>query len=394
MSRHLVLTFPHSLGVPGGGAIHCRRLAQGLREAGAEVTILEVEAASMSLAKRPAAPEAAAVRRRLAAAGIELRAVPQHRLAWWFDGLEVARDLHRLVERRRVDAVLGWWGELSHSTHDLAARGVFTGLIAAAPYSLWWKRPFGVLRTVQHRMDELIVARTARRVDRVFANSSYTAGEVADLLGVDPGRIEVVYPPVPARFARPDRVLSGKIERLIFFGRLRPKKGILDLIEALGRLDDEAWQLRVAGSGDADSVLRAAREHGIGDRVTLLGELEPERLSEELDWAQVAALPSHEESFGLAVAEAQLAGLPVVAYDAGAISEICESGATGWLVPKGNVTALAAAVREALRRPEETARRARVARDRSLSLLESSPAERILRAVKTWQASRDEDARH
>lgn len=395
MSHHVVLTFPHSLGVPGGGAIHCRRLALELRRAGAEVTLMPVEATSMSLLPRPAPPPGEAVdaiSEELERAGVEIRAVRQNRLTWWLDGLGVRRRLRAVLASRPPDAVLGWWGELAWSTGLLAERGIFCGLIAATPYSLWWKRPFGSLRRLQHRMDDLVVARTARRVDRVFANSAHTAAEVASLLGVEAGRIEVVYPPVGATFARPSRRLSGKIERLIFFGRLRPKKGILDLIEALGRLDPDSrqhpWQLRVAGSGDTAGVLRAAREQGIEDRVTLLGELEEERLAEELDWAQLAVLPSHEESFGLAVAEAQLAGLPVIAYDAGAIGEICAAGEAGWLVPTGDIEALAGAIGEALADPEETRRRAVVARDSAQRLLDEAPAERILRTVGRWKAGR------
>lgn len=390
MSRHIVLTYPHSLGVTGGGAVHCRRLAVELRQAGAEVTLLPIETASMSLFPRPAPPATAAanaVGESLRRAGVDIRPIRQNRLAWWFDGIAVRRHLQTLLDLKPAQAVLGWWGELAYSTGLLDSRGVFSGILAAAPYSLWWQRRDGALPWLQRRMDEVIVARTARRASGVFANSAHTASEVETLLGVERRRIEVVYPPVSSRFAKPNRVLSGKIERLIFFGRLRPEKGILDLIEALGRLEFEQWQLRVAGSGDADSVLRAARQHGIEDRVTLLGELEPARLAAELEHAQLAVLPSHEESFGLAAAEAQLAGLPVVAYDSGAIAEICTAGQAGWLVTTGDIDALAAAIGQALEEPGETRRRAIEARDRAQRLLTDSAAKKILRVVDTWHTS-------
>ena len=54
--------------------------------------------------------------------------------------------------------------------------------------------------------------------------------------------------------------------------------------------------------------------------------------------------PSHNEPFGLAVLEAQLAGLPVVAFDEGAIPEIVEDGRTGFLIRDRDVGALAVAI--------------------------------------------------
>ena len=122
------------------------------------------------------------------------------------------------------------------------------------------------------------------------------------------------------------------------------------------------------------------------DRVTLLGEVEPARLSRELEWAQLAILPSHEESFGLSVAEAHVAGLPVIVYDVGAIREILSPGETGWAVPCGRIDLLAAAILEALDQPEETQRRGSRASERGQRLVAHSPAERILDVIRTWDS--------
>ena len=198
MTPHVVLTCPHALGVPGGGIVHCRRLAVDLRRAGAEVTLMPIESTAMSM--WPRATPAAESRRgpfldRLVQAGVEIAPLRQHAVGWWFDGLRVRRALERLIAERPVDAALGWWNELAWSTSLLAARGVFTGTLAAAPYSLWWERRPGHPRWLHRQMDDRIVARTARRSDRVFANSAHTADDVASILGVDPRRIEIVHPP-------------------------------------------------------------------------------------------------------------------------------------------------------------------------------------------------------
>ncbi|NIP32684.1 glycosyltransferase, partial [Candidatus Saccharibacteria bacterium] len=67
--------------------------------------------------------------------------------------------------------------------------------------------------------------------------------------------------------------------------------------------------------------------------VKLLGKLDHQELVKALEWAQVVLLPSQFESFGLAVAEAQTAALPVIAYHSAAVTEMIEDGKTGWLVP-------------------------------------------------------------
>jgi glycosyltransferase involved in cell wall biosynthesis len=75
-------------------------------------------------------------------------------------------------------------------------------------------------------------------------------------------------------------------------------------------------------------------------------------LVRELECAHLAVLPSHAESFGLAVAEAQAAGLPVIACAVGAVPEVVENNVTGWLIPPGRDDLLAGAIVEAMGRPD------------------------------------------
>ena len=173
---------------------------------------------------------------------------------------------------------------------------------------------------------------------------------------------------------------------MLYCGRLTREKGILDLIDALGRLRSERWSLRVAGAGDADAVARLAESRGVTDRTVLLGPIDEVAVARELADAHLAVLPSHQESFGLAVAEAQLAGLPVVAYDVGAVGEIAADGDTAWLVPKGRVELLAEAIGQALRRPEESHRRGQAARERSHRMfLGRSAGREILAILDDWR---------
>jgi glycosyltransferase involved in cell wall biosynthesis len=156
---------------------------------------------------------------------------------------------------------------------------------------------------------------------------------------------------------------------VLYFGRLTHEKGIFDALSALGRLSASAagdWRLRVAGWGDAQAVRARARELGLEQRIDFLGPLSRGELAGELASAQLALLPSWSESFGLANAEAQAAGVAVVAYAAGAVPEVVLDGETGWLAPPRDVPALAAALASALADPAERARRGAAGRARVL----------------------------
>jgi glycosyltransferase involved in cell wall biosynthesis len=72
----------------------------------------------------------------------------------------------------------------------------------------------------------------------------------------------------------------------------------------------------------------------------------------------LAVVPTHSDGLAYSVVEPLLAGVPVVATNAGGIPDLIRDGDTGWLVPPGNPTALASAMCEALDDPLEARRRA------------------------------------
>jgi glycosyltransferase involved in cell wall biosynthesis len=89
-------------------------------------------------------------------------------------------------------------------------------------------------------------------------------------------------------------------------------------------------------------------------------------------------MPSHFESFGLSIAEAQAAGLPVVAYAAGSVPEVVSDGRSGWLAPFRDVHALGECIAAAIANPAETARRGAAARARAAAEFDWRRTARIL----------------
>ena len=103
--------------------------------------------------------------------------------------------------------------------------------------------------------------------------------------------------------------------RFLFLSRLHEKKGLDTLFDALSRLVDVDWHLDVAGDGDPRYVAGLKEQvdrRGYAPRVAFRGFVTGSDKQTLLEQADIFVLPSRDENFGLAVAEAMAAGLPVV----------------------------------------------------------------------------------
>src|SRR5439155_23248491 len=120
-----------------------------------------------------------------------------------------------------------------------------------------------------------------------------------------------------ARFRRPRTTALGS-PRLLFVGRLARQKGCDLLLEALARpaLAGRAWTLTIVGAGPEEADLRR-RAAALGPRVRFAGPEPPARIPGRLAEADALVLPSRAESFGVVVAEALAAGVPVLATRCG-----------------------------------------------------------------------------
>lgn len=146
----------------------------------------------------------------------------------------------------------------------------------------------------------------------------------------------------PAReAARLAHGLAPATVAFLYVGRLAPDKGdLLPLLLAFSRLPRAADTVLLVAGDDtqlrlAPALANAARELGCGERVRLLPDVSRETKVELLAAADVFVSPTEniQESFGLTIAEAMAAGLPVVASDWGSHGELVEDGVTGLLVP-------------------------------------------------------------
>jgi glycosyltransferase involved in cell wall biosynthesis len=149
-------------------------------------------------------------------------------------------------------------------------------------------------------------------------------------------------------------------------GRIAPQKDHATLLVAMARVAG-AHLLVVGGDpfGDGEAQLAALVERSeLASRVLLLGIRHD--VPDLLGASDLFALASLWEGLGLVFLEAMAVGLPIVATRVSAVPEVVEDGVSGWLVPPGDVEALAAALRAALADPRARAERGRAGHARLL----------------------------
>jgi glycosyltransferase involved in cell wall biosynthesis len=120
------------------------------------------------------------------------------------------------------------------------------------------------------------------------------------------------------------------------------------LAQVMRDVADVPWQLVVAGDGIAGDEVRALLEAAAPGRVRFLGELASEQLAEAYAACDLCVWPAVNEAYGMALLEAQAAGVPVVSRAVRGVPDVVRDGETGLLAPRGEEGALARLTHELL----------------------------------------------
>ena len=242
----------------------------------------------------------------------------------------VATDIERILARERIDVVhshvsiiapVALAGGLAAHRLGLPSVLTFHSFVPATPLLA---APAGALLGAS-RWQSVFTA-VSGRVAREVA--SFAPGAA---FGILPNAIDTDYW-TPAASPR-----SRSEVRLVYAGRLEPKKRPLLLLRVLGALKRNAsglpWTLTIAGDGAlANSLEAGVRELGLESRVSFLGWADPGSLRETLRNSDVFLSTATRESFGLAALEARAVGLPVVAVRDSAVSDFIAHEESGLLV--------------------------------------------------------------
>jgi len=267
----------------------------------------------------------------------------------------------------RLRAVAGVWD--STMVHAHAAMGIAVARWAGAPAVVATCHGWSPDRAAAFDLQDALAFSLA---DAIISPSTYWARRVANLSGIDDGRLHVIpngvdlnaYPALSrgARGAGPMRIAC--------VGELTYRKGQDVLLEAMPRIWAEApaTELYLFGDGDmADAIRERARTIDPGGaRVVVRGHVTYPY--GELAGFDVCCLPTRSDNQPLAIVEALLAGLPVVATEVGGIPEMIGGPYAGAVVAPDAVVPLAEALLRVGRAPRSAAARLRAEAEATYAL--------------------------
>lgn len=217
-------------------------------------------------------------------------------------------------------------------------------------YSEWWsvnlltylasRRLPHVLSTFYHDVPRTTSTAPLFRVNRwlaprmasVHVLSEFEARQVQHAYGVPAHRTVVIPPGVNLPATVPNRANRSDLA-ILAVGRLVRNKGQLELVQIFHRLKQKdptgAFRLWLVGddAGDGPAIRDYITQHRLGASIDIFGRCSDEQLQQLYRDADIFALPTKIESFGLVFLEAMAHGLPVVTYDTGPVRSVLTSGA-------------------------------------------------------------------
>ncbi|HTT25694.1 MAG TPA: glycosyltransferase family 4 protein [Thermoplasmata archaeon] len=194
-------------------------------------------------------------------------------------------------------------------------------------------------RILTSLFERVFLPRTLDGVDRILVHTqSYGAtsrGLRGRTLTIIPSAVDVTRfrPEVDGGPVRARLGIEGR-RVLAFTGRLVPHKGVDEILRALVELPPDVVLLVIGSGPRLGSLLTLARRLGVEDRVRFCPQVSDEELPSYLRAADLFVFPSQNrlEGFGLVIAEAMAAGLPVVVADMPGVREVIAEGVEGLLV--------------------------------------------------------------
>jgi D-inositol-3-phosphate glycosyltransferase len=246
-----------------------------------------------------------------------------------FEGYRLVHSHYWLSGVAGAEAAARWEVPLVHTMHTMAR--VKNAALAAGDV------PEPTRRVAEED-------RLARLADRLIANTRQEADDLVRLHHADPARVAVAEPGVDHAVFHPGPWAKGRFGLpeaalvVLAVGRIQPLKGPDLLLHAAAR-SALRHRLRIvfvggtsgAGHAGVDDLRRLATRLGLAGLVDFRPPVGRVELAAWYRAADLVAVPSHNESFGLVAAEAQACGTPVLAADVGGLRTVVRAG--GILVP-------------------------------------------------------------
>ncbi|HTY97033.1 MAG TPA: glycosyltransferase family 4 protein [Solirubrobacteraceae bacterium] len=332
--RVLILSWEYPPVIEGGLARHVRKLAEALVRQGVSVDVLTRGVGAASEEQSYPAGEGT----------VTIHRVPEP--GW-------PRDLNRFVawvERMNEDMLAAGEALAQEHSYDLVHGHDWLVARAAATLSDRLEVPYvTTIHATEHGRHQgwvqdqpqchihAVERWMARRADAVIVCSYYMRGHVADIFGIDEGRVSVIPNGVDPAELRPSGDLAAlrasfatPEERLVLLvGRLVYEKGFQLALDALPGVIERVGGVRflVAGSGTHEGELRSQAERlGLLEHGTFLGWIGDDVLHSLYRICDLCVVPSIYEPFGLVALEAMASGCPCIVADTGGLREVVPRG--------------------------------------------------------------------
>jgi len=198
----------------------------------------------------------------------------------------------------------------------------------------------------------LHLPKKARLARFVVAISSFGRSQLLRWIdAADWSKVRVVHCGLDGDFLAQTLTPPPHTQRLVCVGRLCEQKGQLLLLRAVHRLREQGLRLELVLAGDGEmrpQVEALITELGIADQVRITGWIGGDTVRKEILQARALVLPSFAEGLPVVLMEAMALGRPVISTYIAGIPELVLNGINGWLIPAGDVQALAEAMRDVI----------------------------------------------
>ena len=202
------------------------------------------------------------------------------------------------------------------------------------------------LRGIYYWLLRVVERNTYCRMDAVAVNAKYVGCKVINNYRMDPKKVRLIYIGLPDQSPVSPIPLTGS-PSILFVGSNFQRKGLPVLLKATAQLLPQFPDVRVHVVGkdrNQPYIVKQARKLGIAEAVEFHGLQPNEQVRGMMISADVFALPSFTEGFGLVYLEAMRAGTPVIATSMGGVKEIFVDGKEALFVDPGDEKGLALAI--------------------------------------------------
>ncbi len=227
--------------------------------------------------------------------------------------------------------------------------------------------------------------------DRIIASTAKEREDLVKHYGASPDKIAIIpcgvnldlFKPIDKEIARKELGLNHQ-KVILFVGRIEPLKGLEQLLGALTHIEGEKPPLLMIVGGDEHSqgqvqmLQQRAKDLHIEDRVAFVGSVAQEKLPLFYSAADICAIPSYYESFGMVALESLACGTPIVATNVGGMRSIIRHGEIGRVAKDNSPHNLASEISELLCRREDKDQIVRTRRDKMTEFSWATIADRIL----------------